>query len=155
MSRTLLTLAALLMVAGSPAFAADTIYKWVDEQGTVHYGERPPEGVDAVEVLVSQVSERDPADNPYASATTADPDQPSVAQQRREERAERIEQQRQEDARLGAACQAQRARLEQLVPRSKVILQNADGTSRMLDDDERLAMIEEAQTFVDENCQDY
>ncbi len=153
MIRTALTTAAIfLIVASAPLGAAEIIYKWVDDKGTVHYGERPPQGVDAEPVLVTAAPNRDPANAPYASASDADDDAPNAAQQQREERAARLEERRQEEAKIAAACTAQRARLEELVPHSRVILQNPDGTSRMLDDEERLSMIEEARAFVDEHC---
>src|SRR5438309_7827258 len=36
------------VAAAAPAFAQ--IYKWVDERGVTHYGERPPQGAKASEV---------------------------------------------------------------------------------------------------------
>ncbi|MEM1411132.1 MAG: DUF4124 domain-containing protein [Pseudomonadota bacterium] len=147
-------LTALLCVSATTA-VADTIYKWVDERGTVHYGERPPEGVQAELVTVKAMPPQS-ADDPYAGARrSANADEPSAAEQNREERAERIEAERQEAERLTAACAAQRSRLEQLVPRTNILVQNPDGTSYRLDDNERLSMIEESQTFVDDNCADY
>ncbi len=154
MSRTL-PLLAVLLLAPLPLAAADTIYKWIDEQGTVHYGERPPHGVDAVEVLVSSGPRRsttEVAATPDPAFAPPNPDQPNAAQQQREQRAERLAEQREEEARLAAACQAHKSRLEQMIPRAKIVLQNPDGTSRMLEDEERQAMIDEAQAFVDENC---
>lgn len=151
------TAVAFLLGLLSTAGLADTetIYKWTDENGVVHYGELPPEGVDAELVTVDSAAPED-ADDPYASVRRSpDDDQPSISEQRREERARRAEEQAQEDARLTAACAAHRDRLAQLVPRTNILLQSPDGTSRRLDDNERLAMIEESQNFVDESCADY
>jgi len=148
-----LALAALILAAAFPAGAAETIYKWTDAEGTVHYGALPPEGVDAEQVLVTAAPKTEDQDDPYAEARKRlTPDPEEVKQ--REEQAQRLEQQRQEQARLEAACVAQRDRLEQMIPRAKVLLRNPDGTTRMLDDDERQRMIDESQTFIDENCQD-
>jgi hypothetical protein len=38
----------ILLAAAVPAFAQ--VYKWVDERGVTHYGERPPQGSKASEV---------------------------------------------------------------------------------------------------------
>lgn len=129
---------------------AETVYKWTDAQGTVHFGERPPEGVDAELVTVAGANESSAVD-PYAEAreklTT-----PAEARQKQEEEAKQREQQQQEAARMAAACEAHKARLEELIPRSRVLQQNPDGTTRMLTNDERQNMIDESQDFVNKNC---
>ena len=153
MKRSFFTAVAVLALAMTPPLLAETIYKWVDESGTVHYGERPPEGVDAE--LVTVVSSRSSrTEDPYAATREAQAEQKEANAERMVEASAAYEQQQQERARIEAACAAQKARLEQLIPRSKILLQNPDGTSRMLGDDERLEMIDESQKFIDENCPD-
>ena len=52
----------ILVVATAPAFAQ--VFKWVDERGVTHYGERPPHGAKATEVqdkLASPAPGRAPA----------------------------------------------------------------------------------------------
>jgi hypothetical protein len=153
MKRSILFAFAALALAMTPPLLADTIYKWVDESGTVHYGERPPQGVDAELVTVAS-ARKERGEDPYAETRAAQAEQKEADAERMVEASAAYEQQQQDEARLQAACAAQKARLEQLIPRSKVLLQNPDGTSRMLGDDERLAMIDESQKFVDENCPD-
>jgi hypothetical protein len=46
--RALLHFFLILVAAATPAFAQ--VYKWVDERGVTHYGERPPQGSKAREV---------------------------------------------------------------------------------------------------------
>lgn len=144
-----------LMLAGLLAFAppvvAETVYKWVDENGTVHFGERPPEGVESTAVNVSPksaglVPERKPD-------TNAADQQPSVAQQQRDERGEKARAMQQEAELMAAACEAQRSQLMRLEPRTRVLVRDPDGSTRMLDDDERLKAIDEARTFIEENCE--
>jgi hypothetical protein len=153
MTRTLRgSLATLALAFALPSMAAQTIYKWVDENGTVHYGERPPQGVTAepVSVRSPDVGTSEP------NATFTDPEAVAEAREEQQEQLRQLAEanaEREEEAkRLAAACAAQRSRLADMIPRSKIILQNPDGTSRMLDDDERQAMIDESQKFVDENC---
>lgn len=131
---------------------AETIYKWTDDSGTVHFGELPPEGVNAEVVSVTTASTRTVSEeDPYAAAR-ANLRSPAQAREDNAQAAQQREAQKQEEARIAAACNAQKSRLEELIPRSKVLLQSADGTSRMLSDDERQSMIDESQKFVDENC---
>jgi hypothetical protein len=153
MKRSFFFAVAMLALATTPPLLADTIYKWVDATGTVHYGERPPEGVDAELVTVTSARSSG-AEDPYAASREAQAAQKEVNAERMVEASAAYEQQQQEQARMEAACAAQKSRLEQLIPRSKILLQNPDGTSRMLGDQERLDMIEESQKFVDENCPD-
>jgi hypothetical protein len=73
MKRVLLC-AALLAWSG---LASAVVYKWVDAQGKVQYGDRPPDGVHAevVEMLGVHGSTRAPApSHPAASTTAASPD---------------------------------------------------------------------------------
>lgn len=44
----LILAASLLLIEAGPAFAQ--VFKWVDERGVTHYGERPPQGAKASEV---------------------------------------------------------------------------------------------------------
>nr|WP_256833455.1 DUF4124 domain-containing protein [Pseudomonas oleovorans] len=48
----------LLIVALLPSLAAAEIYRWTDEQGQVHFGQRPVAGAETVQVK-PQVVERD------------------------------------------------------------------------------------------------
>lgn len=133
---------------------AEDIYRWVDESGTVHFGERPPEGVDATRVEVRE-SGAAPQPAPATAQAPADVQTPakSVAQQRREERAKRREEQQAEQAFLDAKCEAMRQQLAAVEPHVRVIVTTEEGESRRLDDAERLEMIDEAKTFIAENCE--
>ena len=65
-----LSLAALLAaLATTPeTMAQETIYKWTDAEGTVHYTARPPEGVEYEVVDVDKQVQRSAAEQ--ASITT-------------------------------------------------------------------------------------
>lgn len=130
-----------------PVQAAD-LYKWVDENGTVHFGENPPPGVKAVPVSVDL--EPAPAKDPYPDASSDG--EPSAAEQQRQARAERRQAQREEAERIAAQCAQQQQVLDQLEPRPNVLVQNEDGTTTRMNDDERLRRIEEARSFIRNNC---
>jgi|LNFM01.1.fsa_nt_gb hypothetical protein len=55
-----IALAAVMAIA-APASAQ--VYKWVDAQGRTHYGERPPEALDATKLGI-QLEGNDPPDKP-------------------------------------------------------------------------------------------
>src|ERR1700692_5159726 len=71
MKRVLLC-AVLLAWSG---LAAAVVYKWVDSQGKVQYGDRPPDGVHAeiVEGLGTHGTRSELARPPVASATSSQP----------------------------------------------------------------------------------
>ena len=54
LTRTVLVVAlvGLLAAQAGPALAEGKIYTWTDEEGTVHYGDRPPRNAQAEEVSI-------------------------------------------------------------------------------------------------------
>jgi hypothetical protein len=44
---TLASVCVLALLTGAPQLQANTIYKWSDSQGRVHYGDEPPRGQQA------------------------------------------------------------------------------------------------------------
>ncbi len=81
--KRLLLIAALLAWSG---MASAVVYKWVDAQGKVQYGDRPPDGVKAevVELLVSHAnaapSRAAPAGTSDGKPAPSDADKAKVAQ---------------------------------------------------------------------------
>jgi len=68
--KRLLLFAALLAWSG---MASAVVYKWIDAQGKLQYGDRPPDGVHAevVELLVAHSSAARSAPAPTQTASTA------------------------------------------------------------------------------------
>lgn len=146
----LIAMAAVLagLVAVSSA-AADGVYKWVDEQGKVHYGDRPPADAAANQVEIE--------DRPAPSGDDA----------ARREKARRllnaIETERAQNKAAAAREQARSARRERncaIAKRRVDILQRAnsvsitgdDGQRRYLDDEERAAALVRARKLVQDWC---
>ncbi len=107
--RALLHFLAFMIVA-APAFAQ--VYKWVDERGVTHYGERPPQGGKASEVP-NRLASPAPGDVPGSqgssppspgrgetSAKDREPRQTEQADDRQTRRQEQCNQQRDLLARL-------------------------------------------------------
>lgn len=156
----LLTLGFALAVTCNAAQAATAVYRWVDKDGIVHYGDRAPEGVAATLVSVDPNAVPVPEPPPVQEASAETPaeasngsgEQVSYAEQRRRERAERREEFREAEQERQAVCSTARERVAYLEPTPRVLVQDEDGNTRRLDDDERLRLLEEAKAYIAENC---
>jgi hypothetical protein len=56
-------LAWLLLIAAAPVLATTTLYKWVDDQGVVHYSDQPEPGAEKIKVRSAQTFKGTPASN--------------------------------------------------------------------------------------------
>lgn len=160
-----LLVTALLALAAGPAFA-EPIYRWVDDSGTVHFGTEAPPGVNAVlvEMKAAPAASADPyprpatAEAPAADAkdqSAGDNEKPlSPAEKSRQERAARQAKAAEERKQVEAKCEAMRQQLAWTEPHPRVIVSTPDGGTRRLSDDERMKMVNEAKTYIAENCQD-
>ena len=137
------------------ALAEDEIYRWVDENGVVHFGNRPPENGAAETVSIPQssgVSTQTPTNTTSNDAEqTAEP-QPSLAQQLRDERAAARQEKEEYNKVIAEACAQRRTLVSQLEPSTRVMVQTEDGTVTRLDDNLRLETLNEAKTYIAENC---
>jgi hypothetical protein len=69
--RTALMVLALL---AAPAFASQSVWKWVDEKGVTHYSDRPVPGAQLIEVSVGSRADPVPTSpSPAPSATSSPP----------------------------------------------------------------------------------
>jgi len=123
-----------------------TIYKWVDAEGVVHYTARPPEGIDYEEVGIEMRESADSAagggetggDNGAAEETP--PELPEMAQSEPEDEA------------MAERCAQARSNIEDLNRYENITVEGEDGEQRPVPEEERMRMIEEAQRFIDEWC---
>jgi hypothetical protein len=104
---TALALAALLAAAA----AHGQVYRWVDEQGKVHYGERPPTGAKASPV---QDKLGTPPGAPAPKATPDASQQERDFQRRRVEREQKEARDQQAAERAKQQCEREKTRLAQL-----------------------------------------
>ena len=72
----ILALGIILTVACGSVYAQQTVYQWVDEEGVVHFGEKPPDESSKDEVKVFTT---DPAP-PYVPPTQATVKSPSASE---------------------------------------------------------------------------
>lgn len=144
-----------LVFSATDAAAEDEIYRWVDENGVVHFGDRRGGQADAEKIEVPDTrSSSSQSSAAPASTDTAQPQEPQVsyAQQRRDERAKKRQEYAEEKEIIDAACKQRRQIVAQLEPSTRVMVENEDGTVSRMDDDERLKMLDEAKAYIAENC---
>lgn len=139
----------LLLALSSPAMAGK-IYKWIDAQGTTHYGEQPPEGRPATSI--------NPVVAPPRPAAAPAPESPeSPAENVMDDEQKAIDEKVKADvaaqsAKIAENCTIFRTNLAQMENNPRVRIE-VDGEIRRLGEDERQAKIAEAKKLISENCQ--
>lgn len=122
------------------------IYKWVDEEGVVHYTARPPDNVEFEQLGVAT---RDPAESESEAgqaegeddeASNIPPEQPEMAATEPDPEV------------VAERCEQARRNIENLTQRANVLIRGDDGERRQITDAERQSMLAEAQQFIDEWC---
>ena len=149
--RLALLCAAMAMTVASGA-AANEIYKWTDENGTVHYGDRPS-GATTEERLAMTYRRTDSAAvqqrvQARVEATTARREARSAAAEAEEEAAEKeaIAAERAEQ------CDMARARLESFVQSRRLYRMDENGERVYLDDAQRENAQQKAEQQISEYC---
>jgi len=140
-----LIVSSLLLALAVPA-AAGPIYRWVDAQGTTHFGAQPPEGIDAQKVNPN-VTRPSSTPTPLASkpAEAASAAQKQVDEKVKAEIAE-------QEAKREEQCLQMRTNLAQLQNNPRVRVEE-NGEMRRLGEDERQARITELQDSIREHCE--
>lgn len=157
-------LKACMLLLAAPLLMGAEVYRWVDRDGVVNYGQRVPEGVVAERVSASTgqrvvTTTTRPSSDAAQSEATGQPAAPAE-QQLTEEQQQMLddlraaEQARQQEvARIREAnCQQARSLLDQLTSRGRLRVRGDDGVERVLPEDERQRRIEEAQRGIAVNC---
>jgi hypothetical protein len=140
-------MAGLLALAALPA-GADGIYRWADEQGRVHFGDRPS-SAQAREVHAARAPLRDPG-----SAERLDRQRrllEAFATERREQ-AERAAQAREEADARTTRCAWAREEVRGLERGGRVYELDPDGNRRYLDDAGRNDALVRAREVVAQWC---
>ncbi len=141
-----------LVVSTTDARAGDNIYRWVDEQGNVHFGDKPPEKARAevVDIQPSPTISSRPAAEPTSTSAI---EQPSRAQQQRDERATLRQENAERQEAVEAGCAQRHELVSQLEPSTRVMVKNIEtGEVTRMDDNERLKVLGEAKAYLAENC---
>jgi hypothetical protein len=164
---TCLTALLLGVIGGNSA--ANEVFKWTDENGVVHFGDRPPEGQKTQIIDIPQASSSNNAwatpspddaqpgsDSSAADATKLPGEEEeapmSLADQRREQIATDRKERREEREETERMCAKHRQRLTQMEPARRVFYTDETGQSVRMDDDVRMDLIAEDKAFIAENC---
>ncbi len=142
----------LLLVLGmcSAAIHAE-VYKWVDAEGNVHYGQNRPRGVEAepVEVRPQRLSEEQRAlelDKLKLKAGLGSDNQEPEPEQSEQAPTQMPEAVRKEN------CRVARHNLAALLQKRRIVRTDEKGNLVRLDDAERESRLEEAKKNVEEFC---
>lgn len=123
--------------------------KWVDEQGKVHYSDRPPVGVEATPVRAAPT----PAGAPAPSKSYVEREaELRKARQSQTEATERSALQQANAEIEKANCNAAQQTLRSLQQEGRIVEFDAQGERRYLEDDERQRRIAEAQADIGKSC---
>lgn len=143
------------ILLSASAIAAE-VYKWVDEDGVMHFSDNPPKSgnVDTLNMdhtvtssgIAPQASNNSAAENLSGA-------EPSAAQQRRDEIAAARQEKKEQQAEYEELCKKHKDRLERMEPARRVMYTNNDGEVVRMDDDQRMAMIEFSRDFIGQNCE--
>ena len=148
-----------IILAGSISIsaAATEIYTWTDENGVVHFSGTEPMSreTETIEIENSRggVSYSQPvaaADMTEESATETP--ELTAAQQKRQDIAQARMTQKEQQAAIADLCDMHRKQLEEMEPARRVYYTNTEGQRVRMDDDERVALINESNKYVAENC---
>ena len=143
-------LSAVLVLSLASAFATAEVYKWVDAQGNVHYGDRPPAaGVDSRSIAPPPAPTEDP-----------EHEQRSLKQRRlleafEAERAERDRAETQEAAaraQRAQTCERARRQLARFERANIVYTTDESGERKYMSDGERREAAANARVWIGRNC---
>ena len=139
----------ILCLLITPITQAGT-YRWVDENGQTHFGDRPPANAASDEVELKA-----PAPSSDADARARKQRMNEFLEQTEQERAERNEVKAKREAQAAkheAQCQALRARLKYLKSVSGIYRLNNDGERVFVDDEENERIRREFRARVKREC---
>lgn len=125
------------------------LVKWVDENGTVHYGDQPPRDTRAE--TVRNVAGKDaaaPADNAPKSVAERE----AALKKARQEKQAAAEKESARTEEKQRNCANARQNLQALQEGGRIVTYDANGERTFLDDDARAARIEAAQQAVNQAC---
>lgn len=141
----------MLVVSASGIAFANDIYKWTDENGGVHYGDRPS-GDATEERLAISSSSTDPSkvqarvQSHYASK------EPAGQAAANEPQGPTEDELRAQAAERKQKCETYKARLQKFVQSRRLYKQDENGERVYLDEDEAQAARERVENQVQEYC---
>ena len=136
------------------ASADDEIYRWVDSDGVVHFGDQPNATGQSESIAIKSKPGAGVQASTNTTPVASNPQEQelSIAEQRRVERAEKRREASEQREAVAAGCEQRRQLVAQLEPSPRVMVKDEDGTVTRMDDNKRLEILAEAQTYIAEKC---
>lgn len=135
-----LALAGLLM---STLAGADTVYKWVDDEGVTHFSAHPPKSRQS-DQMRTQTGHSEPVD--YSQRFRAEEEQPDTSNEATANREGPSQQE------LDEACEAARENLAMIEGGRRIAVTDENGERRYLNQDEIDERAEQARQVRDRAC---
>lgn len=127
-------------LASVSAVQAKEFYQWKDDQGTTHFSDKPPQGVEAKKMGTkarwARSTEEQPETESDDDTDTQEQNAPAAQAQKDPER-----------------CESERERLRVLQDNSRIRMQNEDGSTRILTPEEVQEEIQMTRNAVDYFCE--
>lgn len=148
----LLPAAAALLLAITPAISAAAIYKWVDQQGNVHYGSNPPAGQPAQTIQPPPPPPAGSAQetkqlNKAVKAADAERAKQNKAQQKAAKEAARKKT-------MEANCRKARTQINMLHNRHRIQVVSG-GAIHTMTTQERASATTKIQNYINKNCKNF
>lgn len=142
----ILTLATLLALTPAPG-VAESVYKWTDENGVTHFGDRQPTGKQSERVRIKTARPSgEKRQSPQERLSNMEEEERQTQQRADESAAKRARSKQRE-----AACETARSNLE-IIERNSRIRVEESGEPRFLSSEEINAKKREFQSMAEENC---
>ena len=140
-----------ILVLSSIALSVSAeIYKWVDDEGNIHYGEKPPSTNTKEEVETIKI--RDNVDTQRAAETLKKKSKSlnDLNDERKQEKTDALNDKK-ELAKNKMRCEQAKKQLANY-QHPKVNVKESDGTYRALGEEERQAGLKKSEDFVKKSC---
>ncbi|MCP1652006.1 DUF4124 domain-containing protein [Pseudomonas nitroreducens] len=140
-----------LLLALAPTVMAAQVYKWVDAQGTTHFGAQPPEGTNAATVNTNTAPPKASSNFPPPAATK--PTLPPSEDEKQKAVDDKVKQEvAQQEAQRVKQCEQLRVDLAQMKNNPRIRIDDGSGELRRLTEEERQARIAKSEKDIRENC---
>ena len=149
--RTLAALVVMAVTAGGGAMANE-IYKWTDEDGTVHYGDRPSGDVTEERVALTYRRSTSASVDRQVQALADHSAAREEANTARSEAAQKAAEAKAEEEARQQRCEKYRGQLEKMLQAHRVYREGEDGEREYLDDQQRQEARTKAEELIAENC---
>ncbi len=152
MRKQMFSAAIVLTLASAGAAFAGDIYKWVDADGNVHYGDRPVGEQSERMAIDSRPTDQSAVREQYQASMQARTEAHQADATAAEEAAQAEEEMRAEAEERRKKCEASRATMERFVQSRRLYREDDSGERVYLDEAETIAARQRVEDAVSEYC---